>query len=139
MWKQLRNTRYEVSTEGEIRNSKTLRLLKQHKTPKGYMLIGIYENEGGNKKTYLVHRLIAETFLDNYSNNLPIHHKNGITYDNRVDNLECVSFDYNNSDRVFGLCSIKEIEEIIKLYNKELSPEEIYIFLREQAKKQLFP
>ena len=136
MWKQIRNTIYEASKLGEIRNSKTLRILKPFQNlvgnSIGYMQIGLSENK--KRKTYLVHRLIAETFLENYSNDVEVHHINGVRHDNRAENLRCLSKYENLSDRVFGLCSFEGIKEIIKLYNNNLSPEEIYSTLREQKK-----
>lgn len=136
MWKQIRNTIYEASDLGEIRNSKTLRILKPFinlvGNSIGYMQIGLSENK--KRKTYLVHRLIAETFLENYSNDVEVHHINGVRYDNRLVNLRCLSKYENLADRIFGICSIDGIKEIIDLYNNNLSPEQIYSTLREQKK-----
>jgi len=39
----------------------------------------------------LVHRLIAETFLDNYSNELDVNHKDCNKTNNKLENLECVT------------------------------------------------
>lgn len=39
-------------------------------------------------KKYLVHRLVAETYLKNPDNLQIVHHKDGDTLNNRVDNLE---------------------------------------------------
>ena len=56
MWKQFRDTRYEVSEDGQVRAIwKTIRLLN---TSRGKVHI--------NKKSYTVRRLIAEVFGTTY-------------------------------------------------------------------------
>lgn len=95
---------YQISNLGNIkslfrkRNSgkhyKAIRiydeiLLKKAKDTKGYEIVNLSKN--GIQKTHSVHRLVAETFLEN-KNNLPyVNHINGIKYDNFVLNLEWVS------------------------------------------------
>ena len=44
-----------------------------------------------------VHRIVAETFIDNFNNYKCVNHINGIKSDNNVSNLEWVSHSINNS------------------------------------------
>jgi hypothetical protein len=135
MWKQIKDTRYEVSIKGEVRNSETLRVLAQYKHKKGYMTTGLTTN--GSKKTYLTHRLVAEAFLSDYTETVDVNHKNGVRSDNNLSNLECLSRKDNNADRVFSSYYLNEIDmiiEIIKLHTQEMSSEEIYVILREKAR-----
>lgn len=51
----------------------------------------------GKVKRFRVHRLVAQAFIPNL-NNLPIiNHKNQIVNDNRVENLEWCTVEYNNN------------------------------------------
>lgn len=62
----------------------------------GYSVVTLYDKNHKPKK-FSVHRLVAETFIEN-PNNLPfINHKNEIKTDNRVDNLEWCTPAYNVS------------------------------------------
>jgi len=55
----------------------------------GYKMVRLTIN--GKRKGYAIHRLVAQTFLDN-SKNLPIvNHKDGDKTNNKVENLEWVT------------------------------------------------
>jgi hypothetical protein len=80
-WKLIPNTKdYFASINGEInRNGKNLALCRN---AGGYLIVNI------NSKTFLVHRLIANTFIENTENKRTVNHINGIRTDNSVKNLE---------------------------------------------------
>jgi hypothetical protein len=76
---------YEVSIHGEIRNSRTNKVLKPILTPRGYYRISLYKNGG---KIFFVHRLVAIAFINNNLNKKEVNHINGNKIDNTVNNLE---------------------------------------------------
>jgi len=62
----------------------------------GYYICTLCKN--GKERTFKVHRLIAEAFIDN-PNNLPIiNHKDGNKLNNSIDNLEWCDYSYNNKE-----------------------------------------
>ena len=56
---------------------------------KGYLIVTLCKN--GKRKTYRVHRLVAETFIDNLENLPQVNHKDGNKYNNHINNLEWCS------------------------------------------------
>lgn len=82
---------YQVNALGEVRNIRTNppRLLKPWRHPAGYTCVTLCKDK--KKTKYLVHRIVAETFLPNPENKPQINHKNGNKADNNVDNLEWCS------------------------------------------------
>ena len=81
---------YEVSKDGRLRNTTTKRVLYPYKDDDGYVRVTLHRNNMVN--TYLLHRIIAMTFLGLPKNeNDQINHKNKNREDNSVDNLEWVT------------------------------------------------
>jgi hypothetical protein len=96
IWKPLSiNNLYEVSSNGNIRNAKTLKQkvfdLNKLKLTKTRIRITNIINENGDKRGFYLHRLIAMTFIPNPDNLEEVNHKNGDPYDNRSDNLEWIT------------------------------------------------
>lgn len=104
IWKQYKDTNYEVSNLGNVRNTKTNRMLKPCKTLKGYLRVYLSINK--KQKWIFIHRLVAEAFIQNPLNLLYVNHKD----ENKVNNfcgtpenkytdgnLEWCTHEYNNS------------------------------------------
>lgn len=92
---------YEVSNLGRIRSLDRYvgkRLFKsQTLKPKtdryGYLVVDLRSHSKHKSKT--IHRLVAEAFLPNPGNLPQVNHKNEDKTDNRVENLEWCSCEYN--------------------------------------------
>ncbi len=93
LWKDIQGYKglYKVSNLGNIislnyRRQNIIRNMKYVLSKKGYFRVSLYKN--GSDKTFTVHRLVAQAFIDNTENKPEVNHKNSIKIDNYVDNLE---------------------------------------------------
>lgn len=75
---------YEVS--GKRRMKKGI-ILAQSNTSTGYKKVELVD-ELGNRKSYKVHRLVAQAFIPNFSDKPNINHKDTNPHNNNVENLE---------------------------------------------------
>lgn len=86
---------YEISTLGNIRNKNTGDIRKLHPNEKGYLQCKLMLDDN-SMKTFKIHRLVACSFLGDYSNtNLEVNHIDGNKSNNSVNNLEWVTKQYN--------------------------------------------
>ena len=100
---------YEISNIGEIRTKEgkitfterhgkrvwKQRMLKLKSDRGGYKRASLWKD--GKHQDWLVHRLVAKTYIHNPNNYPIINHKDGIPNNNSVDNLEwCTSVMNNN-------------------------------------------
>lgn len=96
---------YEASSEGHIRNKKTLRVMAEGTDSGGYKTIKLIRDKVNpedkpKQKSSVVHIFVALAHHPN-PNNLPtVHHKNHARADNRIENLEWKSQKDQNADRV---------------------------------------
>lgn len=86
-------THYQIDNNGTVYNTQTQKELIGSIYNTGYKMVRLTVN--GKSKGYAVHRLVAQTFLDN-SENLPVvNHKDGDKTNNKVENLEWVTQSQN--------------------------------------------
>lgn len=101
IWRDIKGyPNYMVSNLGRVKslgNNKTRKekILKSGKNNKGYLKVHLYKE--GKQKTYLVHRLVASTFLDNPDSLPEVNHKDENPQNNCVENLEYCNSKYNSN------------------------------------------
>jgi hypothetical protein len=85
IWKTIEGfSRYKVSSQGNVKNNKTGRILKPSFTNKGYLMVSL--SKDSKVKRFLLHRLVALHFLPD--KNECVNHKDGNKLNNCVSNLE---------------------------------------------------
>ena len=104
---------YEVSSLGRVRSLPRVcrklegremknyiyggKILKPYPNHKGYLMVRVYRNRVS--KDYPVHRLVATAFIPNPDNLPQVNHKDEVKNNNRLENLEWCTNQYN---RVYG-------------------------------------
>jgi len=78
--------KYVIYEDGSVYNTKRNKQIKPQLMKNGYVQIKLSKNN--RRKLYYLHRLLAESFIDNTENKPQVNHKNGIKNDNRLCNLE---------------------------------------------------
>lgn len=112
VWKQIGDRHFEVSNLGRVRTLpryvrcksdgtlalKTGRILKDIDNGNGYRYVTISLH--AVRKNYYVHRLVAETWIDNPQELSEVNHKDGDKTNNHLSNLEWVSLKGNREHAV---------------------------------------
>ena len=95
-WKEVSGTngQYEVSNTGFLRThnwkgSGQTRVMKPAVDACGYLRTMIVVN--GRARTIKVHRLVAESWVENPEGKPQVNHKDGVKTNNHIDNLEWVT------------------------------------------------
>lgn len=95
---------YEISNFGRVRNANNHGLMsfEQGKgrgtrdNKEGYYSVRLWNFNTNKRKWFLLHRLIAEAFIENPNNYPCVNHKDGIKSNNNIENLEWCTYLYNN-------------------------------------------
>lgn len=122
---------YQVSDLGRVRSkhSGEWKVLSTSSNNSGYLQVQL--SKDGKKKHFLVHRLVAQAFIENDDDNkTQINHRNEIKSDNRLWNLEWCTAQYNmNYNGLYWRRKNYKYHKIKPLYNPDLSiTENIEIF-----------
>ena len=88
---------YLIFEDGVIINTNTGKEMKNVMTSIGYYIISLSKNN--KKKTFSLHRLVAETFIPNPDNKPCVDHINRDTKDNRIENLRWATISENSRNQ----------------------------------------
>lgn len=93
---------YQISNQGNVKslgnggsNASKEKILKPNKLKDGYLRVNLCKE--GKRKSYLIHRLVAEAFIENPNNYPQVNHKDENPTNNCVENLEFCDAKYNSN------------------------------------------
>ena len=102
IWKDIAGYegKYQVSNLGRVKSLNYLRKgIEKERIPNknnsGYLIVGLHKN--GKIKQFLIHRLVAEAFIENPENLPQVNHIDENKLNNCVENLEWCSAKYNSN------------------------------------------
>lgn len=154
IWKDIKGYEgYQVSNLGRVRTHNKYTYTKLHGQRKWKDRILKFKNEyysarrnkqgmghrvdlwkDGKPHTFLVHRLVATTFLEDLINtNMTVNHKDGNRYNNNVENLEWVS----RADNIIYGFENNQYQNQKSTIIKELQTNNVYSF-NSMAKASMF-
>lgn len=140
IWKDIQGYEglYQISNLGKVKSlnynrTKKERILIPVKTHDGYLIVSLYKN--CIHKNFLIHRLVAQTFIENPDNLLEVNHIDEDKTNNRADNLEWCSHEYNIN---FGTRN-ERIFKTLKLRNYKNAQKEVIQFTKDGKFVNEFP
>lgn len=123
IWKEFSingRTKYLVSNLGRVKNVRSKVVRKPKLDKHGYYVLGFGIKY--KKKHIHIHRLVAQAFIPNLLDKPCVNHINGIKTDNRVENLEWVTYKENSIHAYYTGLFSNEVKEIINktLYSNSM-------------------
>lgn len=118
IWKPIKGfeEKYEISNLGRVKSLISHKILKPITQSPGYYNIGL------ESKKFLIHRLVAEAFVDNPENYDCVNHIDGNKKNNLPENLEwCNRFINNNHAFNNGLIPAIKVKATIIFDNTEMT------------------
>ena len=131
IWKSIKGYEgsYSVSNKGRVKSEARYvkwgigrkfipeRILTPICHKNGYYFVGLKLNN--KQHIYSIHRLVAASFINEYSDDKQVHHLNEDKSDNRLENLKVLSADEHNNLHK----QIYSITKICVICGKEYTPE----------------
>lgn len=123
--------RYDITASGKIRNVENMKELKQSEQGNHLRISFIYSS--GSKKGFLIHRLVAITFIPNPDNKPTVDHIDINPYNNHYTNLRWADYDEQAANKNKFECkrSARQVWKINKDTNEKI---ELYDTLKDAGK-----
>jgi predicted XRE-type DNA-binding protein len=113
---------FSISSNGDLRNNKTGRVLKPSTNKSGYYVFVVRLYQKGKMQGIVAHKAVANAFLDNPHCFSQINHKDGNKKNNSVENLEWCTPKQNNKHAIENrlhtfeycegeLCNLSKLKE----------------------------
>ena len=120
IWKDIKNYegQYQVSSFGKVKSlnykrSGKEKILSAGRSNTGYLTVVLCNNK--NRKTFYIHKLVAEAFINNIKNKSEVNHIDGNKENNCVNNLEfCTTKENIQHAWKKGLC--EKLRNNLKLH-----------------------
>lgn len=91
------------------------KILKPRVNSNGYEYLNLYKNN--KRETKKIHRLVAMTFLEDYTEDLSVDHKDNNKLNNNLDNLRMVTPSDNNRNKKNAVGVCKDLDKRQNHYN----------------------
>ena len=138
VWKPLKEYNYEVSSLGRVRNASNNKILSLFdKNRMGYYRVILFKD--GQRRRHFVHRLVAETFLENLENKPQVNHKDGNKQNNNVENLEWVTCSENGLHYYHVILGLPVKEKVYKAGNFSIKSKKIKRASSNKYRKKIYP